>query len=181
MIRFPAATIAAVLLSGCATVSGSGNFSPGEEVRAEVIGIWKPALFDKEIAAAETAEKREALRRAIGPALQAGRAIQYRCAEGGGAVVANAVLSPGMEIKRGETVRVRVGDAAREIPNRVIGKVSTPRLRRASFPPPYAGTVMTTPWSGYVKEGPVEPWVEAEYARIVTTQPVYLIRCRAPG
>ena len=181
-IRSAVAAALAALLAGCMTTSGSGDFAAGEEVRADVLDIWTASSFEQEIAAARTMQERENLRRLIGPMVEAGRAIQYRCAKGDNEIViANAVLPSGMQVKRGEAVRISVGGEADSVPNRVLGRTSSPRLQRGSFPRPYGGAVSLTPWAGYVKDAPVEPWVEAEYARINTSHRQFLIRCRAPA
>jgi len=173
--------ITGTFLGGCTTVSGSGNFKSGDEVRAEVLETWTAAAFEKELSEASTPQEREALRRIIGPAVQAGRAIQYRCAQGDNAmIIGNGILPAGMTVRRGEVVLISVGDSAGSIPNKVIGKPSSTRLQRGSFHRP-GKAVSITPWASYWQEAPVEPWVEAEYARTNRTTLNFLIRCRAPA
>ncbi|MBF9234001.1 hypothetical protein [Microvirga alba] len=165
-------------LAGCATESATGNFTAGQEVRGEVLAHWTQAAFEKELEQRGASEQ-ALMARVMGPAIRAGRVVQYRCAQGkDDAVIANAILPTGLQVRRGEVVRIRVGDASSAIANQVTGKETSPRLQRGSFGRP-GSAVELTPWAGYMKEGPIEPWIEQEYFRAPHFR--FLIKCTAPA
>ncbi|HZF74203.1 MAG TPA: hypothetical protein VE033_00010 [Acetobacteraceae bacterium] len=166
----------AALLAACA-----GPRPPaGEVIRAEVMFVHRPEALARNTAASPEPDRSLIERTGFAQAVREGRAVRFRCAIGrDDALVADAIVPPGLTLPRNRPVLLRWGRENPPEPNQVVGVLPEGgRIDRGSFPRPYLGSRQIVPWSSIPVYGSPEPWQDEEYAIVGSW---YVLRCRAPA